>query len=381
MTIGRGSASQLGYRREAIVYNPTWPGQAIALDAVLPFLSESITEEIQFADDESLLGGVAAPGADITGRRAAGEATFQLRYKGFLFLLTAALGYQAKRIGSTVMPEQLTTGVYRHLIEVDKRLGGEAWQAGDGFLAGTELTAGQQKVRRGTLAVNKQVSAWELRSAMIDQLTLRGTPARVEAQARFVGYSLSRNSAVNTPMTMATLTPATTRNVLFSELVVRLAPYSTSTPLGSGDTQKISQFEVSVANNLATDDQTTTSGLYIEEPERNGRLAVSGSFTLPRYQSDALLNRLDASTYLMADFTWTGPEIGSTGYFYQIKVYVPYLLLKTGEAQVGGSDLLPISHDWTAYTPPATPAGFPTNKKGGPILIEVITDESAHPLL
>ena len=76
--------------------------------------------------------------------------------------------------------------------------------------------------------------------------------------------------------------------VMFNDLSgIYVAPHETL--LGSDHARKISGFTISLNNNLQSEDLTAVSGLYRTEPVRGGMKEITGSFTIPRYDSDTWL--------------------------------------------------------------------------------------------
>ena len=96
---------------------------------------------------------------------------------------------------------------------------------------------------------------------------------------------------------------------------------------------------------------------------------VTGTVTIPRYEDDTQLDRFAADTLLMADFNFVGPSLGSTDCLFEI--YIPSLKLTKAEAPVAGPGTISATYDFEALVPAARPYGFPTDRKGGELIINL----------
>jgi hypothetical protein len=372
----RGFRTRAALTREAIVTTPTWPAaSAAAATALLPLLSESVRER-PVRESVTTVDGVQAP--DTLARPVSGECALMATYNGLELLFALALGYQAKRYAGSVYPLQLATGVYQSRFEVDSDLRSLAWdQTADGF-SGGELSAGQQRIRRATLCVDKQVATWESKSCMLNALELEATPAGVSLGLGLVAHSLTRASVVN-PSLSALATPTAFSPVRFSELVCRIGAYSVSTALDSSNVLAVSGVRLSLDNRLAAQ-QSVTTAPYSDEPARIQPAQVAGSLFLPRYQADTLLAFADAGTELMADMVFSGPTIPGTASNYSLAFYLPAVSLLETDIPTTGPAWHQVSMPFVAY--PKTPgAGFPVGLKNGALMVEIVSELSTNPLL
>lgn len=415
MPTARGYAARFGWQREAITYTPTWPAaSAAAVTALLPLLSEDLRELPEKAPTVTARTGLGPEAVEVLSRRVGGPIQMRAQYTGQEAFLCAALGYMAKRVagmsgrgrGPTVsrgpgrrpgtarreggagflmgsgrgvfsLPEPLAPGVYRHLYEIEPHLAAEPWTSADGFHAG-ELSAGQHKIRRGTVAIDKQVSVWELKSTMIQRLTLDARMQAVTWSADLLGYGIARSGTVNTSGSLAALPTLSADNVLFTDLVCQVGAYSATTPLSSAI--GLIQCTMELDNHLTASPGPRVAS-FIEEPEREASPGVTGELVLARYQADTLLATVDANSPLMMAWHWTGPEIGSTGYTARLSLYFPSLVFLEGQAGFAGPGMPTLTLPFQALVPAARPAGFPVSAHTGPLMIEVISPVSSHPLL
>lgn len=388
MPTGFGFKIKFGYRREAVVYAPTWPGTAIAVNKLLPVLPGTDLDEVpQLEPDQSLDGKASTRAHDLVGWTVGGRRPARLQYEGLEELWLAALGYMPFRKGGSpsgvTMPELIAAGVSKHLFEIGDNPEDEGWLAGEGgWKAGDPLTAGQIKVRRLTLAEDEQVAVSEYRSIRIARLSLRIQVTGVSLEVETVGYDRNLASAVNTAGVIGALSLNAAPYALFSQLAVRLGAFSTGTPLGSGDVIKIDEAEITLENNLVRDQRDSVTALRIVEPVRSGKLSVHVRLHLPRFTALTHRDRLAALTIGMADLKFTGGTIPGTAQTYQCNVYLPRLVPSAAPVPVAdaGPLMQTLEFEGQAVTG-AAPAGFPSNEKNGPFMIETQNGNSAHALL
>lgn len=371
-----------GFIREAIVTTPVWPAvSAAALTALLPLLDVRLSDGIETEPHEGASSGLGPEAVVVTGIAPTASLTLKARYEGLETLWACALGYMAKRIGTTVMPELLAAGVYRHLYEIDTGLS-TLWPWGadaDGFLA-AELSSGQRKVRRGTFAVDLQVSVWELLSSMVQSLSLVVEPGGVTLSIELAAYSLGRASSVNTSVTMLKLLPPTAPTVLFTDLAWRVAPYSTTTPLASGDAIQCTSWSLRLDNRLESSPGPRT-GTAPEEYERTGPPTIDVSFVAPRHAADTWQTRWGAGTVLMADAKFTSAQEVAAGQPYKLNLYLPSCQVEQAILGTSGPRVPPDTITLRAVIPTAAAAGMPSMKKSTPLAVEIVSGSSMHPLL
>ena len=382
MSTSHGYSTIVGWVREAVVSAPTWPAAAAtAVTTMIPALSVDSDDGIVLALNSSVEQGYGLASQDILAKAPTLRWTSALRYQGYEQLFACALGFMARRIGATNMPETIATGAFRHLIEIDPMLAtSQGWAFGDGFRFGAEVNFGQRKVRRGTAAIARQVSVWEHLSAMVDRLTLTGSLERVTCEVQLRSYSLSRASAVNTAAILTALPLASAPQVLFRHGVLRLGTFSAGTPLGSGNEVGVTDWQLVIDNRLRGVPGPRTA-LAPEEFEKEGLAEITLALTLPRYTSDQRFTDWATPTILMGDLKMTGPNIPGTSTAYQCNLYFPSLVLTEVTSPVQGSQVPGMTHQASMRVPTAAPAGFPTMFRLGPLAVEVRSGQASHPLL
>jgi hypothetical protein len=108
---------------------------------------------------------------------------------------------------------------------------------------------------------------------------------------------------------------------------------------------------------------------------------VTGTFQLPRYLSDTLLDAWSGTTRYMLEWRCTGPQIADSAYSYQLNIYIPGLYFTHAAPTGPAMQRAQIPVQWRAATPPAPAAGQPTTAHMGPIYVEVFSDVAEHQLL
>ena len=379
-----GIGLRAGFQREAIVTAPTWPAvSAAALTALLPLLDFQPNDGIEKSGYATVASGLGLAGFDVIHAMPTATPALKATYQGLEAFWACTMGHMAKRIGAIVFPEVLATGVYRHLLEQDATLGATAeWTLGDGFQLGTELLLGQRKVRRGTFAVDMQMSVWEWLSSMIQAATLQAEPGGVTLTVELASHSLNRTSVVNTSVTIGKLLPSTAPGILFSDLAFRLAPYSAGTPLGSGDVQRCTSWTLRLENNLEASPGPRTATApeeYARAPANTLRVTVT--FVDPRHTADTWQTRWGLNTILMADAKFTSERLVAAGQPYRLNVYLPSCQVTNAQLNVAGAQLPSDTVQLVGILPAAAAAGMPTMSRLGSCAIEVVSGLATHPLL
>jgi hypothetical protein len=381
VTISLGLGTVCGLARESLVTVPTWPATSAAIvTSSLPLLSATLSDgaNLDFGASPSTPFG-SQPGV-VVGISPSAHVELDMRYGGMETLLCLALGAMPKRIGSVVLPQPVG-GAYRYAIEIAPTFGtSDRWSAADGVEPGDGLDVNLRKVRRGTLVLSRGVSTWEFLSAVVSQISFALTDeGKATCSVDFNAYSLSRTSSINTLATMRTIPPNTAPNVLDIDLRLRLAPASATVPLDVGDELCVSAFSVTLQNYLLVEPGPRT-GLYAEEITKNTTSGISGTFTLPRYSADTLINAWPAGTVFMLGCTFTGPLIPGTAVPYRLTFALPAIQFTTAIVPLP-MGAAPVNIGWYAIQPPAIGYGLPIGRNASPLVLELYTDQAAHPLL
>lgn len=375
--------TRCGLAIESQISSPAWPSASPAtVSALLPILAPT-PEVIAPLSALSTMSGY-GPVTQQTQQTLPANLTvpFEVQYEGFEALWACALGYMARRHSSTMFPETIVSGAYRHRYEMDRVLQAVPWEIGDGWAIGSEIAIGQRKTRRLTVAATTgNVAAWEWLSAMVGQVTLRcGRAEPMIAETQFLAASLDTTPATNTLNALQALTPPTAPRVLWHQGVTRIGAYSASVALDSNDVIAANGFTMTLNNALNTSYSPRLT-LTSEEFTRGATPpAVTGAFVVPRYTADTLLDGQRAGTTYMADLIFTGEDIGATGESYTLEFYWPTIKFTNAGPAWHGASMLGETLAFTASIPSAAAAGMPTTIHATPLIVQLQSSVSTHPL-
>lgn len=375
-----GFEVKAAFVREADIYTRTWPSVFPGTPTkILPLLAEGIGPQVGSVSTSTVNNDSQSSFPVIATESGGGELLVEARYSGLEFLFAAAMGFQAKRIGATVMPEDLTGGAFRHLFEIDNDLHGSGWEAGDGWIAGDAgFIAGLQKLRRGSFVIDKNVLIWETLSAMLMGLNIAGNGnAPVGISTQMVGYRTNLGTWVGNDLSALS---CDTERVLYTDMTFQIGETAPLTPVET--LTGITGFQLTLNNSISTI-ITKATGKFPDEPSRTGPVSVSGGFALPTYDgtNSRLAGNFQTGTELIALIEFEGPEIASSGFNYTLRFWLPSVKITGVSIDVGGPEQLQQNYQFEATRPSVTPDGFPTNIKNGTMMIELITDVGQHPLI
>ncbi len=377
MSQGAGFSSKTAWKREALQSDYGTPS-ACGAGNQAPLISESLNPDLTKEPDTTIRNKAGAGQADVTGKGVQGGIEIEAVYRGIESIFSSALGF-CNYSGS---PATIAAGVYKHTVELGENLHAESWEAGDGVLANSGLLAGDKKVRRGTLCIDKAISIWEHASAMIQTITIKGDSKGVRIALDLAPYALDRASAVNVSSAAWDIPGTDWLSILFQDLVLWIGDYSTSTALDSSNAIGVNAFEIKLENKLKIE-RDSLSGLYIAEPRREAKRIVTGSFAIPRYENDDFLDDLDDQAAKMAMLKFTGSQIGVTGHYRTLWIWLPMIRFDKVDAPVKGPTLIPVTCTFTAELyggdDVPEPAGFPTQARKE-LLIQIQNDLATNPM-
>lgn len=120
----------------------------------------------------------------------------------------------------------------------------------------------------------------------------------------------------------------------------------------------ISAFELTLNNNLKVDDMDVNSGQWRVQPCRAGQREITGSFTLPRYEYDTMIDWQAADTVLMGELKITGSTMTNVARY--MKIYLCSLKLEGAAMPVAGPGVTQQTYNFRCLIPTGAPSGFPT---------------------
>jgi hypothetical protein len=235
-----------------------------------------------------------------------------------------------------------------HIFEGDNTIQDEAWNGTDGRNPG--FHANDRKIRRGLFGIDKQVNNFVFGSSFINKLTLSGNPQEVNLTVDLISYDQKRGAYNSAAWTLPS---GSTAQVLFQQLEVKLGLRSGGE--GALTTIRPSSFELSIDNKLKGDDQTTESGVLIEQPVRDGFRETMLKLELPRYSVDTWPVYFDLDSELAGKLVFTGPTIaGVSGSSYLWGFFMSSLRFSADTINVAGPGRLPEAIELYAEKPVTT---------------------------
>lgn len=343
-----------------------WPPVASEATGLVPLLSESVRMESQH---EGIYTVDRQTHTTLTSRTVTGDISLGAHYVGLEFYLAAALGFI-----SPVLPSTVETGVYQHVFEVDNTLSEEGWLAGEGWEADMGLIAGDRKVRHGTYVIDKQTAFWESNGVMLGGFTFQANPAAVTFTSSVMGY-LTQYASVSDLSVLS----CAKEMITFSDVTLYITSIA---PITSADIiSDIVGVSITLDNALEAV-HTVESKKAIGEPRRGSIPTVTGSFALPFYGSigPQLQTWADNDTRLFALVECVGQEIGASSNFL-LRFWMPCFKLTSYDIGVQGPQQLQQVYSFIANTADETTEGLPTTYKTGPLIVELVNENSQNALL
>lgn len=262
------------------------------------------------------------------------------------------------------MPCQIGT-MWEHIFDCSTRMHVERYRD---IVFDAWLSSGDEYMSRWlNIAINKQVGVWRFVCAMIESVTLRLNNERLTVAVDVVPFDVF-TSGGGTPANWYFVQSGHPHQILeqivFSDVMFWLAPYSTSQAVQNADKLGISEFELTLKNNLQADLVASSSPTHRLAPARHGFRDVTGSFIVPRYESNARLTNFTAKDELMAILQFKGTEVvpGAANGFNRLAAYLRRLNLIKPDVPTSGPQLLSEKYQFRSLCPALVenPAGFPT---------------------
>ena len=327
MAVGKGFSAICALKRKT---TKGWGSGAIALGANngIRILSESVTPTIEVLPDDSLGVGAVRQKGDTVSQQVAGSFPTYLKYDGLEAVLLMCFGHARSA------PVKKGTAPQAYLNEF-------TWKDSvDGYYA--------------TFAVDKQVAIHEIDSVKIGSFTIAGDAGgRVMLTVELIGRKFSNSSSVNATLSSVT-EPTPRKYVLYSEGKFRMNLQSAAA-LANADNFYPSAFEVTFSRNM---DGILTSSGYFDEPTETDFTGITGSFTLPKYESTTHENNFIAGNVMKADIRFKAGSINTGNYYYQFCLFIPQLQITEAAREVGNAGRIAAPLSWEATKANTAPAGM-----------------------
>ncbi len=309
-----------------------------------------------------------------------------------LYGANAAAG-QIRRITAFVSANEVTVGTnwsvapidasttYRvsqeiqHFYELAQQMQDELWTDEFSSYPTTGVGTTNDKIfRRGTLGIWKGGSKpWIWRSCFINSMTFNfSAKAGMTITVDVVPFNLDRNSATNSSTAAGwafsesgLFTPSENERILFNHLsgsgFLRIDTFANGA-MTSADEYGISDFSITINNNLKIDDQDALTSEFRVQPARGGHREVTGSFTLPRYSNDTFQDWAKAETILQAHINFSGSTIATIPRAFEI--FISSFKLEAPQAPVTGAEVIKQTYNFRALIQASAPtfiaSGNPT---------------------
>lgn len=328
----------------AISYPDTPGGSDLGAGDQIFFTSESLAKAKTRAQDTALIGAQSIPDSPVVAEPVSGAISDNLHYNTWQRIICLALGFEHPDDSPVHLG---ATPAYAHIFEGDDDLQDRAWLADE---IGLYVPAADDRVvRRGLIGVKKQVSDWVYNSCFVNKLTISGNPQEVTISADLVPYDQARGSYNSGAWTLPS--GGIKAMAIFPHLEIKLG-------LRSGGevglvTVRPSAFEFVVDNKLKGDDQSTESGVHIEQPLRDSHREVSLKLEMPRYSSDTETIYAQSDLEMAAKLEFTGAVI-SGAYSWYHGIFMSSLRWRQLAAPVAGAGRLARSLDFVAEKPVTT---------------------------
>ena len=259
-----GILSKMGIKDVA-----AWATAYAAVDELIPFDSETLTQQFTRLPDDSLVGS-AGRAPSLQGVQAcAGQTVHRLDYNNFNTIFENTFGKVTGTVFEFESPESI--------------LAKYAW-----------------------LEFEKTTSRWRFGAAKITKITITGEKdGIVMLTVDWLCRDIDRNAAAFPSIS----TPGARNLVRFEDLTCRFETI-TSGPPGGADEKRVESFELELDRVLVEDDYASKGVVPTEEkfplePIPNGFRVTTFKIKLPRYDSDSdFISWKEADTPIQADLTF-----------------------------------------------------------------------------
>jgi hypothetical protein len=102
--------------------------------------------------------------------------------------------------------------------------------------------------------------------------------------------------------------------------------------------------------------------------------------SFPNLTTTARLFAQRAKTPYMLSLVFTGAEIAATGEDAMLSLYLPRLVLTQPQVIWNGAGLIGEGLSFECLIPAQAAAGFPATQRLSPLIVELVTPNSVHPL-
>ena len=256
--------------------------------------------------------------------------------------------------------------VWKHTYQTSKNMHIEQMVDVDPLNYLATAAATQAMSRMFYLKVFKGVDEWSFIAVMCNSITFKLNSDGLKITMELIPFRILTAASAFTPNFIPTTIIAEANyvdKINFSDAAFWLDTYSTSVPLTSADAVGISEFELTIKHSLQSDLLTTASPVRRAEPMVEGFREVTGSFTIPRYNTNARLTQYTDGTDLMAKLDLTGRQLHSaaSASYEEMIFWLRRIRLTKPDTNVSGPGVVPEKHTFRCLAPSGTeaPSGMP----------------------
>ena len=303
MALGAGYNARCGIGLESLA--GIW-GTLVAPTILMPFTTESLNIGVEWLQNNTLIDKLGQESPTKVGETISGGLQVRASYRNSEYLIYAAMaGVEAKTEASSP---------YKHTFDM-----GATW------------------TRDMSIVIEKDVSCWNITGAKINTFTLNSSHESVYWDMDVIGKLCTL--ATTHRAALAALTYSESNPMIFHhQLAFRIG--DTTDALAAGDVINVSDLSLSLNNKLQTDLYTSTSGLYITEPQVNGKPELTLSLTMPRLETTTLIDAHKLGTKLQADIIYTGGTCG--GGTYKMTINLPTVYITEAPPAIGGEEMISV---------------------------------------
>lgn len=221
MALGQGATSKAAFKIE----NSAW-GTSTDCGAgdQIHIISESISHAIEQAQAVHKDGNVGAKSLYPIAKKYSGDLLVEAHYAGLESLIACAFGMSHQNYS----PVNTSTDAYEHYFEPSSDMSSRLFNA-------YEMTTPSGTIyRKGTLCLEKDVSVWELGSAMINAMNIEAGPERVTFSFTVAGQRIQFDTATNSASTSWSL-PGNTEQITWDDLTFRIKARDSFTITSAND--------------------------------------------------------------------------------------------------------------------------------------------------
>lgn len=240
---------------------------------------------------------------------------------------------------------------------------GTATDTGDGVAYTHAIDLADSLTEQFSFWIDKNVSVWEVDSAMINSIDFTASlNGRFTFNVDVIGRNLDYDSAAS----LATATEPEDTNGQNTFWNLNKATFRINAQSGAALTDangvEISEFSLSLNNNLAADDFLTATDScagVIAKPTRLGQPSVTGSFSLPEYAVNTWRDAYANASEFKMDLEFCGPVITGSSETYKVTFQFPRVrIVEMPDNSTPGPDRIPNQVLFQAFEADAAPTGM-----------------------